>query len=101
MAVVVSNRQRPEEAWINAIAFCHDRNYARDHLSFYPTYSPDDHSNVKQHFLKKNVRGIASRLDQLRQARNRCDYDDAVANIAGELSRALALAERVIAELSP
>ena len=47
MAVVVSNRQRPEEAWINAIAFCHDRNYARDHLSFYPTYSPDDHSNVR------------------------------------------------------
>jgi len=81
-------------------AFCHARNYARDRLGFFPTYGPDDHVKVRLYFAKRNVRGIASRLDQLRQARNRCNYDDAVPSISGELSRALSLAEYVIAELS-
>ncbi len=31
-------------------AFCHARNYARDHHGFMPAYDPSDHKLVRDHF---------------------------------------------------
>lgn len=77
-------------------AFCHARNHARDRHGLKLRYTGDDHLLVKQHFMTRRERGVAGKLDWLRQARNKCDYEDAVADLATLLTTALQEAELVI-----
>jgi hypothetical protein len=77
-------------------AFCHARNYARDTLSFFPTQLPDDHRLLREHLKNRRHTGVASRLGDLSQWRNQCDYEDTVEHLDGLLDSALAQAEIVI-----
>jgi hypothetical protein len=63
-------------------AFCHARNYARDHHGFKPYHNPDDHPRVREHFRKLGNAKIAGDLELLRQWRNQCDYDDNISSIS-------------------
>ena len=80
-------------------AFCHARNYARDRHGFVPRYNGDDHSLVRRHFSTRRERGVANKLDNLRDWRNICDYEDHVADLLKWLPIALAEAQAVIAIL--
>ncbi len=70
-------------------AFCHARNYARDRHGLKLSYTGDDHFRVKQHFSTRREKGVAVKLDLLRQCRNKCDYEDSVADVATLLVSAL------------
>jgi hypothetical protein len=76
-------------------AFCH----ARDRHGLTLRYTSDDHFLVKQHFMTRRARGVAAKLDWLRLARNKCDYEDSVANLTVLLATALQEAQMVIAIL--
>jgi hypothetical protein len=80
-------------------AFCHARNYARDRHGLTLSYTGDDHFQVKRHFSTRRERGVAPKLDRLRQWRNQCDYEDSVANLATLPASALQEAQMVIAIL--
>ena len=80
-------------------AFCHARNHARDRHGLNLRYTGDDHFLVKQHFMIRRARGVAGKLDWLRHARNKCDYEDSVTSLATLLSSALQEAQMVIAIL--
>lgn len=77
-------------------AFCHARNHARDRHGLLLRYTGDDHGLVKQHFMKRRERGVAAKLDWLRLARNKCDYQDSVDNLGLLLNTALQEARMVI-----
>jgi hypothetical protein len=62
-------------------AFCHARNYARDHHGFKLGHGADDHARIREHFQRLGLVKIAQDLEQLRRWRNQCDYDDSVSNI--------------------
>jgi hypothetical protein len=79
-------------------AFCHARNYARDHQGFIPSNTANDHYHVRAHFKKRDVT-VASALDQLRQWRNQCDYDDTVAGLTHLLRSAMAEAQKIFNRL--
>ena len=80
-------------------AFCHARNHARDRHGLQLRYTGDDHFLVRQHFLTRRERGVAGKLDLLRQWRNKCDYEDSLANLDKLLASALQEAGLVIAIL--
>lgn len=96
---------QPEAARRSAIsrayyaAFCHARNYARDRHGLQLRYSGDDHYLVKQHFSHRRERGIAQKLNRLREWRNKCDYEDSIPDLNTLLSWALSEAQMVIAIL--
>jgi len=79
-------------------AFCHARNYARDHQGFIPIYKADDHRRVRVHFKTRDI-VIAVALDRLRLWRNQCDYDDTVTGLSSLLRSALAEAQKVFHRL--
>jgi hypothetical protein len=59
-------------------AFCFSRNNARDNLGFTPENKSSDHVKLRE-FLKTESRSKeATRLEQLRQWRNECDYEDII-----------------------
>lgn len=80
-------------------AFCHARNYARDRHGLALRYTGDDHFLVKNHFANRRARGVAMKLDRLRDLRNQCDYGDAVNDLPKLLPHALTEARMVIAIL--
>ncbi len=80
-------------------AFCHARNYARDHQRFAPTGSPRDHSLVRVHLRGQHEYQLAAWLNMLRQWRNGCDYDDTVQNLAQMAGTAMARAQDVVNRL--
>ena len=80
-------------------AFCHARNYARDRHGLQLRYTADDHSLVKRHFMTRRAHGIADKLDWLRQARNKCDYEDTLSHLDTLLTMALQEAQMIIAIL--
>ena len=96
---------QPEAALRSAIsrayfaAFCHARNYARDRHGLQLRYSGDDHYLVKQHFSNRRERGVAQKLNRLREWRNKCDYEDSIPDLATLLGGALSEAQMVIAIL--
>jgi hypothetical protein len=81
-------------------AFCHARNYARDRQGFAPTYTAQDHELVRNHFRRRGNIHVASSLDQLRQWRNQCDYDDSVANLPLMVVGAILRAQEIIGGLT-
>ena len=80
-------------------AFCHARNYARDHQNFAPTGTPQDHVLIREHYRAREEYQLAAWLDMLRQWRNRCDYDDMVQNLAQMSAAAVARAQDVVNQL--
>jgi hypothetical protein len=81
-------------------AFCHVRNYARDHSGFIPRNDGDDHGRLREHLRKGKMAGIGKRLQRLREWRNECDYLDQLnIDLQSVLVSALAEADRVFAAL--
>lgn len=80
-------------------AFCHARNYARDRHGLAPHYNADDHSLAPRHFRSRRERGVAIKLDNLRDWRNVCDYEDNIPDLPKWLPIALAEAQTIIAIL--
>jgi hypothetical protein len=80
-------------------AFCHARNYARDQHGFVLTYSARDHTLVRQHFKGRSDTITATALDDLRQWRNLCDYDDTVSNLSSLLTSAISAAQAIFSRL--
>jgi hypothetical protein len=80
-------------------AFCHARNFARDKQGFSPTGSAEDHRFLRQHFQRRGRVAIAANLQELRQWRNKCDYEDVVANLAQLVSSAITQSEQVLNSL--
>jgi hypothetical protein len=77
-------------------AFCHARNYARDRQGFTPTYRADDHRLVREHFKRRRTGRVASMLDDLKQWRECCDYDDIVSDISRILTSAIDNAQKIL-----
>ena len=80
-------------------AFCHARNYARDHQRFFPSNKADDHGRVRLHFKTRGEITVAMSLDRLRQWRNQCDYDDTISGLTVLLSSAIAEAQKIFNRL--
>jgi len=80
-------------------AFCHARNHARDHANLELRGTDQDHYLVKDHYKHRRASGIASKLDQLRQWRNKCDYEDAAGDVSRTLEAAFRQAESIISYL--
>jgi hypothetical protein len=80
-------------------AFCHARNYARDHQGFQVGHGPDDHPRVREHFQKHGHVKIAADLELLRRWRNQCDYDDNISNISLMFIGAIAAARNIFESL--
>lgn len=79
-------------------AFCHSRNYAHTNQGFQPHADVGDHANLRNHFRSRN-RQIATWLDQLRQWRNQCDYNNSISNLNSMTTSALQIAENVVRRL--
>ncbi len=83
-------------------AFCHARNYCRDWLKFVPTNTADDHGRLRAFLKDGKRRGIALKLDQLRQWRNDADYTDSLtSDLAAVANHAVTEANRVLDLLRP
>lgn len=80
-------------------AFCFARNYARDRHRFSATGTSRDHGLVRDHFRNRKMPEIARRLDNLRQWRNSCDYEDTVSNISLLVTSAIKEAREIIVNL--
>lgn len=59
-------------------AYCIARDYARDKEGLSLANKPSDHSLVRRHYLRHGREDLASELDDLRQWRNVCDYEDEI-----------------------
>ena len=80
-----SRNAGPNEAMLRSVvsrayyaAFCHARNYSRDWLNFQPNNTADDHGRLRAFLKSGKRRGVAVKLDQLRQWRNEADYSDSM-----------------------
>jgi hypothetical protein len=76
-------------------AFCHARNYARDHQKYVLTNKPDEHARLRQHYQKRGDVALASALELLRQWRNQCDYNDNVSNLSLMIVGAVSGAQKI------
>lgn len=83
-------------------AFCHARNYSRDWLKFVPNHTADDHGRLRAFLKDGKRRGIALKLDQLRQWRNDADYSDSVtSDLATMATYAVSEASKLLDLLPP
>lgn len=76
-------------------AFC----YARDRHGFSPKGISEDHQRVRNHFRGRGMVEISRKLEELRQRRNSCDYDDVVSNVPHLLTSAIAQAQDILNRL--
>ena len=82
--------------------FCHARNYSRDWLKFVPNHTADDHGRLRAFLKDGKRRGIALKLDQLRQWRNDADYSDSVtSDLATMATYAVSEASKLLDLLPP
>lgn len=79
-------------------AFCSARNYAEARLGFQARHTAEDHGLLREHLarLDNDWPRLAEILDELRKWRNRCDYDDFVANLQILTNAALQNAEEAV-----
>ncbi len=83
-------------------AFCYARNYSRDWLGFQPRNDADDHGRLREHLKRSRRRGIADRLQRLREWRNESDYlDQLTFDPTAVVAAALGEANHVFAGLTP
>jgi len=81
-------------------AFCQARNYARNRQGFSPAYDSSDHWRIRKHFRHQGMPDIALKLDDVRQWRNTCDYDDIVPNVSRLCTSAITQAQEVFDKLT-
>lgn len=62
-------------------AYCYARNHACKKLGFVITKKSKDHGRLRDFFKSRNQIRIAKDLDELKQHRNRCDYNDTVPHL--------------------
>jgi len=105
----LSNQITQESAYRCAVSrayyasYCHARNYAQSIFNFVPNKNSDDHWAVKNEFVKRGraYGDIPGLLDDLRQWRNKCDYDDdAVENISEIVQKAIDNAQKIFDRLN-
>ena len=80
-------------------AFCTARNVAQQQLYFVPTGGPRDHISLKQYLADLGMMQPANMLDEMRQWRNKCDYDDHVRDLERLARKAIEDAEDVLGAL--
>lgn len=80
-------------------AFCHARNYAHDQHGFSPRSTSEDHQRVRNHFRGRGMVEISRKLENLRQWRNSCDYNDIVPNVPHILTSAIAQSQEILNRL--
>jgi len=102
-----SNRNFSAEAGLRSAisrayyaAFCHARNFAQQYQDFKPTAGPQDHKLLRKHFIQIQQTSIASNLNELRQWRNKCDYNNSVENLDQLIEAAIQRAEDIFNELN-
>lgn len=79
-------------------AFGRAADYASKNMGFQRTGTAEDHSVLRQLLKQSNRPRTASKLNRLRQWRNRCDYEEDVLHLNDLLQNALLEAERVFAD---
>ncbi|MCX6680772.1 MAG: HEPN domain-containing protein [Methanothrix sp.] len=72
-------------------AFCFARNYAQDHCGRSKGKGPKEHADLIRFYTilgttRQNFADIAENLDELRQWRNFCDYDDNIMRNLNDLA---------------
>jgi hypothetical protein len=72
-------------------AFCFARNYAQDQYGRVKSKSPKEHAELIAFYtvlatVKQDFGDIADNLDELRQWRNFCDYDDDIMQNLNDLA---------------
>jgi hypothetical protein len=65
---------------------------------FTPSNTANDHKYIREHFKKRDIT-VAMALEQLRQWRNHCDYDDTVAGLTQLLRSAITEAQKIFNRL--
>jgi len=80
-------------------AFCTARNVAQQTWDFIPKRGPEDHGRLKRYFARLRMMGPARTLDEMRQWRNKCDYDDHVRDLESLARKAIEDAEDVLGAL--
>jgi uncharacterized protein (UPF0332 family) len=85
-------------------AFCHARNFARDHLSFIPGNDFRDHHRIRDHFSRyyrnqPRFNKIHVQLQKLHQLRKECDYVNEIAHPSILARDAIRLSESIIKNL--
>ncbi len=78
-------------------AFGHARNYAMKKQNFKPTFKPEDHRFLRNHFREKGEPWIevAESLQDLRIWRNMCDYENTVSNLSTLTTSAIKNATKI------
>jgi hypothetical protein len=88
-------------------AYGHPLRYSREHLGFVPGRRLEDrtqdHGRLRTHLRQRRRAFVASKLEQLRDWRNVCDYDDnpPIFDFAQRAADAIASAEYIIRALPP
>ncbi len=83
-------------------AYCGSRNFARDHLQYEPSKSSQDQITIREHFRHSRHKcgnDVASKLYELLNWRQQCDYDDVVPNIHLLSNKAIARAFEIFNHL--
>jgi hypothetical protein len=62
-------------------AFCGSRYFAKIHQKYVPSNSAIDHIKIRDHFRNRGRNDVASKLEELKKWRTKCDYNDDVRNI--------------------
>ena len=77
----------------------HTTNFARDFEHFQPKYDVPDHKLVREHFFSSDRANIAKKLDDLREWRNDCDYDDETPPIVYNFHQVLQKSHYIVSDL--
>lgn len=80
-------------------AFCSVRNYAAQHLNYSIQHSSQDHRQLLNHLRRIGTApwdDVENKLRDLRQYRNRCDYEDSVSNLDNIVEASLRLASEIL-----
>jgi hypothetical protein len=72
--------------------------YAERNLGYQRSRRADEHVNLRDYLRKHGKERLASRLNQLRLWRNKCDYEDEVSNLDDHVRSAIFFAEETIQE---
>jgi len=80
-------------------AYCECKSYAVLNLGYVPSNDVDDHFNVRKAFRDHGREGDARDLRQLRDWRDRCDYEPQVPGICAMTVNAIEKAKMLLARL--
>ena len=81
-------------------AFCYARNYAQKKLGYVIRRDGQDHKEVREHFIKRRMNTIATKLETLHRWRTNCDYDEILPAEANLLKLTFMHAQYVLEKLN-